>query len=114
MQPVRMSGGWRSLPRWGSAGSTRALGELVLTGEIPPTPHFEVCGFCHGERRREPRNEVAVVLAIGHTLRTHQALGRPDALSGFLEVLHSLVKDGVFVGHDGSIRTGGSLRSLFC
>jgi hypothetical protein len=23
--------------------------------EIPPTPGFEVGGFCHGERRREPR-----------------------------------------------------------
>ena len=78
----------------------------MLTGEIPPTPHFEVCGFCHGERRREPRNEVAVVLAIGHTLRTHQALGRPDALPGFLEIVHRLFEDGVFVGHGQTIRAG--------
>jgi hypothetical protein len=28
-----------------------------------------------------------VVLAIGHTLRAHQALSRPDALSGFFEVI---------------------------
>ena len=28
-----------------------------------------------------------MVLAIGHTLRAHQALGRPDALSGFFEVI---------------------------
>jgi hypothetical protein len=27
-----------------------------------------------------------MVLAIGHTLRAHKALGCPDALSGFLEV----------------------------
>jgi hypothetical protein len=52
-----------------------------------------------------------VVLAIGHTLRAHQALGRPDALPGFLEVVHRLVKDGDFAGHDRSIRVG-ILRSL--
>jgi hypothetical protein len=34
--------------------------------EIPPTPGLEVRGFCHGERRRKAREEVAVVLAIGH------------------------------------------------
>ena len=39
------------------------------------------------ERRVE---EVAVVLAIGHALGAHEALGRPDALSGFLEVVHRL------------------------
>ena len=41
-----------------------------------------------------------MVLAIGHTLRAHEALGRSDALPGFLEVVHRLVKDGVFVGHE--------------
>jgi hypothetical protein len=54
-----------------------------------------------------------VVLAIGHTLRAHEALSRPDALPGFLEVIHRLVKDGVFVGHVRSIRVG-TLRSLGC
>jgi hypothetical protein len=39
-------------------------------------------------------------------------LGRPDVLVGFLEVLHRLVKNGVFVGHDKSIRTGRILRGV--
>jgi hypothetical protein len=52
-----------------------------------------------------------VVLAIGHALRAHEALGCPDALPGFLEVVHRLFEDGVFIGHDLSIRTGGILRS---
>ncbi len=47
-----------------------------------------------------------MVLAISHTLRAHEALSRPDALSGFLEVIHRLFEDGVFVGHDKSIRVG--------
>ena len=81
--------------------------------EIPPTPSFEVCGFGHGERRRETREEVAVVLAIDHTLLTHEALGRPYALSRFLEVVHRLVKDSAFVGHEKSIRVG-ILGSLGC
>src|SRR5215208_637706 len=34
----------------------------------------------------------------------HEALGRPDALPGFLEAVHRLFEDGVFVGHDRSIR----------
>jgi hypothetical protein len=68
--------------------------------EIPPAPGLEVCSLCHGERRREAREEVAVVLTIGHTLRTHEALSRPDALPGFLEVVHRLFEDGVFVGHE--------------
>jgi hypothetical protein len=55
-----------------------------------------------------------VVLAFGHTLRAHQALSRPDTLSGFLEVVHRLVKNGVFVGHDKSIRSGDKIRSLDC
>jgi hypothetical protein len=54
-----------------------------------------------------------VVLTIGHALRTHEALGRPDALAGLLEVVHRLVKDGVFVGDDRSIRVG-ILRSPEC
>ena len=76
------------------------LGQL----EIPATPGLEVCGFCHGERRRETRKEVAVVLAFGRTLRAHEALGCPDALSGFLEVGHRFFEDSVFVDHDRSIR----------
>jgi hypothetical protein len=36
-----------------------------------------------------------VVLAIGYTLRAHEALSRPDALAGFLEVVHTLFEDGV-------------------
>jgi hypothetical protein len=54
-----------------------------------------------------------VVLAIGHTLRAHEALGRSDALTCFLEVVHRLLEDGVFVGHDKSIRVG-ILRSPDC
>ena len=78
---------------------------------IPPTPGLEIRSLGHGERRREAREEVAVVLAIGHTLGAHEALSRPDALSGFLEVVHRLFEDGVFFGHELSIRTCGSLRS---
>jgi hypothetical protein len=47
-----------------------------------------------------------VILAIGHALRAHEALGPPDALSCFLEVIHRLFEDGVFVGHDQNIRVG--------
>ena len=47
-----------------------------------------------------------MVLAIGHALRAHEALSRPDALSGFLEVVHRLFENGVFVSHDQSIRAG--------
>jgi hypothetical protein len=54
-----------------------------------------------------------VVLAIGHTLRAHEALSRPDTLPGFLEVVHRLFKNGVFVGHHQSIRVG-ILRLLRC
>jgi len=54
-----------------------------------------------------------VVLAIGHALRAHEALGRPDALPSFLEVVHCLIKYGDFVGHETSIRTG-ILRSPDC
>jgi hypothetical protein len=72
--------------------------------EIPPAPGLEVCRFCHGERRREARKKVAVVLAFGHTLRAHQALGCTDALSGILEVVHRLFENGVFVSHNRSIR----------
>jgi hypothetical protein len=52
-----------------------------------------------------------VVLTIGYALRAHEALSRSDALPGFLEVIHCLFEDGVFVGHDRSIRTSG-IRSL--
>jgi hypothetical protein len=68
--------------------------------EILPPTGFEVCSLGHGERRSEARKEVAVILAIGHALGAHEALGRPDALPGFLEVLHRLFEDGVFVGHE--------------
>jgi hypothetical protein len=77
--------------------------------EIPPTPSLEVCRFGHGERRRKARKKVAMVLAFGHALIAHQALSRPDTLSGFLEVVHRLFENGVFVSHEKSIRTGGIL-----
>jgi hypothetical protein len=54
-----------------------------------------------------------VVLAIGHALRAHEALGCPDALPGFLEVVHRLFEEGVFVGHDKRIRAA-NLQSLDC
>ena len=72
--------------------------------EITPTPSLQVCRFGHGERRREAREEVAVVLTIGHTLRAHEALGRPDTLPGPLEVIHRFFENGVFFGHAQSIR----------
>src|SRR5215216_5266497 len=72
------------------------------------TPGLEVRRFRHGKRRRKARKEVTVVLTIGHTLRAHEALSRPYALSGFLEFDHRLFEYGVFVGHDQSIRTGWS------
>jgi hypothetical protein len=53
-----------------------------------------------------------VVLAISHALRAHETLGRPDTLPGFLEVVHCLSENGVFVGHDRSIRRS-SIRSLY-
>ena len=84
------------------------LGQL----EILAAPGLEVCGFSHRERRREAREEVAVVLAIGHALRAHEALGRPDALSGFLEVVHSLFENGAIVGHEKSIRVDSVLPRL--
>jgi hypothetical protein len=66
--------------------------------ETPPTPGLEVRCFGHGERRR----------------KAHEAMGRPDALSGFLEVVHRLFENGVFVSHDRSIRISSVLRSLDC
>jgi hypothetical protein len=50
--------------------------------------------------------------AIGHTLRAHEALGRPDALPGFLEVVHRLYENGLFAGHHRSIRTVSSDHSI--
>ena len=92
-----------------------ACGVECLSGwlVIPPTPGLKVCGFGHGERRREAREKVAMILAIGHALRAHEALSRPDALPCFLEVVHRLVKDDVFVGHDYSMRSG-IFRSPYC
>jgi hypothetical protein len=92
LQPVSEGGVlWTCEP-----GAKRCYGRL----KIPPTPGLKVCGFSHGEHRREAREEVAVVLAIGHALGAHEALGRPDTLSGFLEVIHRLFEDGVFVSHE--------------
>ncbi len=54
-----------------------------------------------------------MVLAFRHPLRTHEVLSRPYAHSGFLEVIHRLFEDGVFVGHEQSIWTG-SIRLLDC
>src|SRR5215204_496650 len=85
---------------------------LASSLEIPPTPGLKVRRFCHGERHREARKKVAVVLTIGHVLRAHEALGRPDALPGFLEVLHRLFEDGGFVGHDQNIRVDSILRRV--
>ena len=47
-----------------------------------------------------------MIFAIGHTLRAHEALGCPDTLPGFFEVVHRLFEDGVFVGYGQSIRAG--------
>ena len=80
---------------------------------IPPTPGLEIRSLGHGERRRKAREKVTVILTIGYTLRTHKALGRPYALPGFLEVVHRLFEDGVFVGHEKSIRAS-ILRSPDC
>ena len=66
---------------------------------ISPTPGLEVRRFGHGERRREARKKIAVVLAIGYALRAHEALGSPDALPGLPEVVHRFFEDGVFVGY---------------
>ena len=55
-----------------------------------------------------------MVLAIGHTLRAHEALGCPYALPGFLEVVHRFFEDGVFVGHDHSIRSGIFRSPAYC
>ena len=54
-----------------------------------------------------------MVFAIGHALRAHEALSRPNALPGFLEVVHRHFEDGVSVSHERSIRVG-ILRSLNC
>ena len=47
-----------------------------------------------------------MILTFCHTLRAHEALSSPDALPDFFEVVHRLFEDGVFVGHDRSIRVG--------
>jgi hypothetical protein len=53
-----------------------------------------------------------MVLAIGHALRAHEALGRPYTLPGFLEIIHRLFEDGVLVGHDRSIRVDSILPGI--
>jgi hypothetical protein len=73
--------------------------------------HTNGNSFIHRTSGQRNFEKVAVVLAIGHALRAYEALGCPDALPGFLEVLHSLLEDSVFVGHKRSIRTSG-IRSL--
>jgi hypothetical protein len=57
---------------------------------MPATPSLEVRRFGHGERCRKARKKVAMVLAFGHAFRAHEALGRPYALGGFLEVVSSV------------------------
>jgi hypothetical protein len=81
--------------------------------EVASALGLHISHLCHGERRRKAREEVTIVLAIGHALRAQKALSRPDALSGFLEVVHRLIEDGVFVSHDQSIRVG-IVRSPDC
>jgi hypothetical protein len=107
---------WRpSFHRGQSTQTAREIpSEDAIQLEISPPPGLKVCGFCHGERGGEARKKFTVVLAIGHALGAHEALSRPDALSGFLEVVYRLFEDGVFVGHDRSIRIGSVLRSLDC
>jgi hypothetical protein len=90
-------------------GAGRCYGRL----KNPATPSLEVCRFSHGERRGEPREKIAVVLAYRHALRLDRALGCPGALGGFLEVIHRLFEYGVFVGHNLSIWVG-MLRELDC
>jgi hypothetical protein len=75
----------------------------------PSDAWLKVCRFGHSERCREAREQVTVVLAIGHAVRAHEALSRHDALSGFLEVIHRLFENGVFVGHDQSKRVDSDL-----
>jgi hypothetical protein len=67
--------------------------------EIPPTPGLEVRSLGYGERRSESRKEVAVILTSGHAMGAHEALCRPDALPGYLEVVHRLFEN-TFVDHD--------------
>jgi hypothetical protein len=55
--------------------------------KVPQAPGFEVRSFGHDEHRREVREEITVVLAIGHAPRAHEVLSCSDALSGFLEVI---------------------------
>jgi hypothetical protein len=49
------------------------LGEL----EIPAAPGLEVRRLGHGERRRQAREQIPVVLSIGHALGAHEALPYP-------------------------------------
>src|SRR5215204_7207511 len=71
---LRRSRRWRLLAKPGlssscssfaSGGRTTTSFPCRLTAagqlEIPPAPGFEVRRFCHGERRRKAREEVAVV-----------------------------------------------------
>jgi hypothetical protein len=53
------------------------------------------------------------VCCFGHALRTHEAQSRPYGLTGFLEVVHRFFENGVFVGHECSMRVG-ILRSSDC
>ena len=93
-----------------------ACGVECLFGwlKIPPTTRLEIRSLRHGERRREARKQVAVVYAsfASHALRAHEVLSRPDALASFLEVVHRLVKYGVFFGHERSIRIDSILPRI--
>src|SRR5687768_16816204 len=80
--------------------------------EIPAASGLEVRSFCHSKRRRKACKKVAVVLAFRHALRAHESLGRPDALPGFLEIVHRLFEEGVFILRPRSIRTLSIFRLL--
>ena len=88
--------------------------KLSNGSKIPPAPGLEIRSLRHGERRREARKQVAVVYAsfASHALRAHEVLSRPDALASFLEVVHRLVKYGVFFGHERSIRIDSILPRI--
>jgi len=54
-----------------SVGMTDGENYRDLLTRLSATPGLKVCRLGHGERRREAREEVTVVLAIGHALRAH-------------------------------------------
>jgi hypothetical protein len=60
------------VPGVSEPGARRCYGGL----KIPPTPGLKVRRFGHGERRGKACKKVTVILAMGHTLRAHEALSR--------------------------------------